>query len=80
MIIDLTSLRTSDRFTHKIKVHPRKWSLDRLPHKFQLVLLDRGEAVRCSHHPFIEDVERSIREFLEFIPDGDWEVYDYQEE
>jgi hypothetical protein len=79
MMIDLINLRTSDRFTYKIKVYPRQWSRSRLPHKFRLVLFDNNVAIRCSHHPSLEDAERSIREFLKINLDGDWEIYDYIE-
>lgn len=79
MIIDLINFRMSDRFTYKIKVYPRQWSRFRPPHKFRLVLFDNNVAIRCSHHPFVEDAERSIREFLEMYSDGDWEIYDHIE-
>ncbi|MEO1340818.1 MAG: hypothetical protein AAFV28_06680 [Cyanobacteria bacterium J06635_13] len=76
---NLADVRMSDRFTHRIDVHPRQWSLKRPPHIYKLILVHENKPVRCSHHPFIEDVERSIREFVEMFPDGDWEVYDYEE-
>jgi hypothetical protein len=79
MMIDLINLRMSDRFTHKIKVHPRKYSWSKLPHKFKLVLFDHYVAIRCSHHSSLEEAERSIREYLELNIDGDWEIYDYKE-
>jgi hypothetical protein len=79
MMIDLVNLRMSDRFTHKIKVHPRQWSRSRPPHKFRLILLHNNVAIRCSHHPSLENLERSIREYLELNPSGQWEIYDYEE-
>ena len=79
MMIDLINLRECERFTLKIRVHPRRWSHKRPPHKFKLLLLQNGVAIRCSHHPTMEETEQNIREYLELGIGGSWEIYDHEE-
>lgn len=74
-MIDLSSLRLSDRFTHKIKVHPRLWSIKKPIHKFKVVLNYGNGSGRISHHATRECAEQSIREFLELSSVGEWEIY-----
>ena len=65
MIVNLTSLRMSDRFTCPVKVHPRSWSTQKPIHKFKVVLYFDGTQGRISHHATFECAEQSVREFLE---------------
>ena len=76
MIVDLTNLRMSDRFTHKIKVHPRSWSVEKSIHRFKVVLNYGNGSGRMSHHATRECAETTIREFLELIDAGEWEIYE----
>jgi hypothetical protein len=70
-----------DRFTTKIKVHPRKWSREKWIHKFKLILFnDENQAIRISHHTSIECAEQSIREYLEFGLGGRGEIYEINQE
>jgi hypothetical protein len=75
MVIDLTNLRMSDRFTHKIKVHPRSWSIKKPIHRFKVVLNYGNGSGRISHHATRECAEQSIREFSELSSIGEWEIY-----
>lgn len=78
MVTDLSDLKMSDRFTHRIKVHPRKYTTAIPEHRFKFKLIiftPEGRAMRVSHHLFREDGEQSIREFLELDLDGDWKMY-----
>jgi hypothetical protein len=77
MIQNLIDLKMSDRFTPKIKVHPRSWTRKRPPNKFKLVLFHHDIPIRESHHPSLEDAEQSIREFLELGLGGRGEIYEH---
>lgn len=72
---DLYNLHICDRFTHKIKVHPRLWSIKKPIHKFKVVLNYGNGSGRISHHATRECAEQSIREFLELSSVGEWEIY-----
>lgn len=69
MIQDLINLKMSDRFTPKIKVHPRSWSRKRPPNKFKVLLFHNDTPIRESHHPSLETAEQTIREWLELEGD-----------
>lgn len=79
MIVNLNNLRLCDRFTHKVKVHPRSWSVEKPIHRFRVVLNYGDGSGRMSHHATRECAEQSVREFLELSSVGDWEIYDYKE-
>ena len=75
MKTELTNLKMSDRFTHKIKVHPHSWSVKKPIHRFKVVLNYGNGSGRMSHHATRECAEQSIREFLELSSVGEWEIY-----
>ena len=76
MIVDLTNIRMSDRFTCPIKVHPRSWSIRKPVHRFKVVLYYGDGEGRTSVHATRECAESSIRDFLEFELPGRWEIYE----
>lgn len=76
MIVNLTNLRMSDRFTCPIKVHPRSWSIRKLMMRFKVVLYYGNGEGRTSVHATRECAESSIRDFLEYELPGRWEIYE----